>query len=140
MASVLSFHSFSLRELKGYLHNKSLLLTFSLLLFLFVFYIFLCFFFNYRKKGLEEAKAASNNLPTFSYKSSTTDQEAAECCICLSNFEDGHKVKVLPKCSHRFHSECVDKWLRNCSNCPLCRTPLVEDQDSSEKIPVVDEV
>nr|GLL28019.1 RING-H2 finger protein ATL66 [Ipomoea trifida]GMD02097.1 RING-H2 finger protein ATL66-like [Ipomoea batatas] len=37
---------------------------------------------------------------------------------------DGDKVKSLPQCRHCFHSECVDKWLRTQSSCPLCRTSL----------------
>ena len=49
---------------------------------------------------------------------------ALECCICLSAFRDGEKLKVLPGCEHRFHSECVDKWLANHSSCPLCRASL----------------
>ncbi|EEF34075.1 RING-H2 finger protein ATL66 [Ricinus communis] len=50
-----------------------------------------------------------------------------ECCICLGVFEDGDKVKVLPECSHCFHSECVDKWLTAQSSCPLCRASLHRD-------------
>lgn len=43
------------------------------------------------------------------------------CTICLSEFEIDSHVKSL-KCSHNFHSECIDKWLRNChGNCPVCR-------------------
>ncbi|XP_054789012.1 RING-H2 finger protein ATL66-like [Prosopis cineraria] len=50
--------------------------------------------------------------------------EGTECCICLSTFKDGEKLKVLPGCDHSFHCECVDKWLSNHSSCPLCRSSL----------------
>ncbi|XP_057439859.1 RING-H2 finger protein ATL66 [Lotus japonicus] len=50
--------------------------------------------------------------------------EETECCICLSKFNDGEKLKVLPGCDHCFHCECVDMWLMNHSNCPLCRASL----------------
>ncbi|XP_027368516.1 RING-H2 finger protein ATL66-like [Abrus precatorius] len=53
--------------------------------------------------------------------------EETECCICLSAFVDGEKLKVLPGCDHSFHCECVDKWLVNHSNCPLCRASLKFD-------------
>ncbi|BAT81100.1 RING-H2 finger protein ATL66-like [Vigna umbellata] len=53
-----------------------------------------------------------------------TAAEETECCICLGAFVDGAKLKVLPGCEHSFHSECVDKWLANHSNCPLCRASL----------------
>lgn len=44
-----------------------------------------------------------------------------ECAICLGMFTVGEKVKVLPSCSHGFHPECIDAWLRTQPNCPLCR-------------------
>ncbi|XP_045832853.1 RING-H2 finger protein ATL66-like [Trifolium pratense] len=53
--------------------------------------------------------------------------EEMECCICLSAFRDGEKVKVLPSCDHCFHCECVDVWLMNHSSCPLCRASLKID-------------
>lgn len=54
-------------------------------------------------------------------QSSPGRDDELECCICLGVFEDGDKVKVLPKCDHRFHSDCVDRWLSTQSSCPLCR-------------------
>lgn len=39
------------------------------------------------------------------------------CSIC---FESGNNWK-LP-CGHDFHKECICKWFKSKSNCPLCRT------------------
>ena len=42
------------------------------------------------------------------------------CNICITDYEEGDSYRVLP-CGHRFHIECVDKWLRSTSlRCPLC--------------------
>ena len=42
------------------------------------------------------------------------------CNICFEDYEEGDAYRVLP-CGHRFHIECVDKWLRSTSlRCPLC--------------------
>lgn len=50
--------------------------------------------------------------------------EESECCICLGEFGDGEKLKVLPGCEHCFHCACVDEWLAHHSSCPLCRSSL----------------
>uniref|UniRef100_A0A0E0H0N3 RING-type domain-containing protein n=1 Tax=Oryza nivara TaxID=4536 RepID=A0A0E0H0N3_ORYNI len=46
------------------------------------------------------------------------------CAICLSDFEDGEHVRVLPKCNHGFHVRCIDRWLLARSTCPTCRQSL----------------
>ncbi|KAI9082742.1 hypothetical protein K1719_011068 [Acacia pycnantha] len=47
-------------------------------------------------------------------------EEDAECCICLSAYEDGVELRELP-CGHHFHCACVDKWLYINATCPLCK-------------------
>lgn len=56
---------------------------------------------------------------------STTD-----CPICLGEFEDGEKVRVLPGCHHGFHVGCIDTWLVTHSSCPTCRQSLLEPNTS----------
>lgn len=46
--------------------------------------------------------------------------EDAECCICLSAYDDGVELRELP-CSHHFHCACIDKWLYINATCPLCK-------------------
>ncbi|XP_062181646.1 uncharacterized protein LOC133885895 [Phragmites australis] len=47
--------------------------------------------------------------------------EAAQCYICLVEYEEGDCVRILP-CNHEFHLTCVDKWLKEIHRvCPLCR-------------------
>lgn len=42
------------------------------------------------------------------------------CSICFEDYEPSDGLRVLP-CGHRFHIECVDKWLVSKSlKCPLC--------------------
>lgn len=48
------------------------------------------------------------------------------CAICLSDFEPGEHVRVLPKCNHGFHVRCIDRWLLARSSCPTCRQSLFE--------------
>eukprot|EP00250_Pteridium_aquilinum_P034929 c8341_g1_i1 orf=507-1850(-) len=49
--------------------------------------------------------------------------EDAVCCICLGQYKDGVDLKEL-QCTHFFHAECVDKWLKINATCPLCKHEL----------------
>jgi len=51
------------------------------------------------------------------------DLEQTECIVCICDFEEGDRVRVLP-CKHVFHSACIDEWLGRDAHCPLCRTGL----------------
>jgi len=47
------------------------------------------------------------------------EESQTSCAVCLSDFEGGEKLRVLP-CGHKFHKACVDTWLRRNKACPLC--------------------
>ncbi|KAM0049664.1 putative chromatin regulator PHD family [Helianthus debilis subsp. tardiflorus] len=75
------------------------------------------------KRGLEPMVIAS--LPILKYEDgdngSANSRVNPECAVCLSSFEDGQMIRVLPTCKHHFHVECIDKWLESHSSCPICR-------------------
>jgi E3 ubiquitin-protein ligase ATL10/75/76/77/78 len=48
------------------------------------------------------------------------------CAICLGEFADGEKVRVLPRCAHGFHVRCVDTWLASHDSCPTCRGSVLD--------------
>ncbi|XP_024018955.1 E3 ubiquitin-protein ligase At4g11680 [Morus notabilis] len=60
-------------------------------------------------------------------------EEDAECCICLSAYDDGTELRELP-CGHHFHCTCIDKWLHINATCPLCKFNILKasNQSSSE--------
>ncbi|PKU83348.1 RING-H2 finger protein ATL72-like [Dendrobium catenatum] len=68
---------------------------------------------------------ALQKIPLSIYESNGNDQ-LTECPICLFEFTDGEKVRVLPSCNHSFHVQCIDMWLSSHSSCPICRHSLLD--------------
>ncbi|KAL5217687.1 hypothetical protein ABZP36_018371 [Zizania latifolia] len=55
-----------------------------------------------------------------------------ECAVCLAEVRDGERGRLLPRCGHRFHVECIDRWFRANSTCPLCRAAAVGEPGAVE--------
>ncbi|XP_022733451.1 RING-H2 finger protein ATL20-like [Durio zibethinus] len=62
------------------------------------------------------------------------------CPICLSEYQPRETLRTIPKCSHYFHANCIDEWLKVNASCPLCRnspggsaaiTPTISSSSSS---------
>lgn len=79
-----------------------------------------------------------DSLPVFHYKSIIGLKDPFDCAVCLCEFEADDKLRLLPKCSHAFHLECIDTWLLSHSTCPLCRRCLLLDfSPNDSRRPVV---
>lgn len=48
------------------------------------------------------------------------------CSICLCEYEQKDMVRYLPctPLKHKFHSDCVDEWLRINRTCPVCKRAI----------------
>lgn len=76
-------------------------------------------------------------FPTFAYstvKGLKIGKGALECAVCLNEFEDEETIRLIPKCDHVFHAECIDAWLENHVTCPVCRSDLVPKPGDSTQI------
>lgn len=51
----------------------------------------------------------------------TGDQTYDVCAICLEKFHDGDQCRVLSGCKHVYHKFCIERWLAEAQNCPVCR-------------------
>ena len=50
--------------------------------------------------------------------------EPPSCCsICLEDVSAGALMRMLP-CTHRFHRDCIDPWLKNRATCPICQRKI----------------
>jgi hypothetical protein len=52
------------------------------------------------------------------------DHETEECPICRCEYKHKEHRRDL-NCGHYFHKKCVDKWLKKCPNCPVCRQDII---------------
>uniref|UniRef100_A0A0C9SAY7 TSA: Wollemia nobilis Ref_Wollemi_Transcript_1475_1849 transcribed RNA sequence n=1 Tax=Wollemia nobilis TaxID=56998 RepID=A0A0C9SAY7_9CONI len=80
--------------------------------------------------SLPAPEAVVDSFPTRSHKKpekhENGNEEAPQCYICLAEYEEGDKIRVLP-CHHEYHMACVDKWLKEIHRvCPLCRGNVCE--------------
>ncbi|CAI9105691.1 OLC1v1004674C1 [Oldenlandia corymbosa var. corymbosa] len=81
--------------------------------------------------GEEACSCASGSSSTSSTNSedSLTDQKKdclkKNCIICISEIENGEVCWELNACNHRFHADCIRKWVKKNSSCPLCRTLVI---------------
>lgn len=73
-------------------------------------------FHVFSPSGLVESAIKTIPLSIYSRKSNSHN-----CAICLLDFRENDYVRTLPVCSHAFHVDCIDIWLRSHANCPLCR-------------------
>lgn len=91
--------------------------------------------FNLHDSGLDQAFIDA--LPVFDYKEIKGLKEPFDCAVCLCEFSELDKLRLLPLCSHAFHIDCIDTWLLSNSTCPLCRGTLFSPGFSVEN-PVFD--
>ena len=70
-----------------------------------------------------EAAAAAESLAALlvTLPSAPLDDDLADDChVCLQPMRAGEDARALP-CIHRFHRECIDRWLAVKRVCPSCK-------------------
>ncbi|EES07019.1 E3 ubiquitin-protein ligase RING1 [Sorghum bicolor] len=78
-----------------------------------------------RTVGLDDA--AIESIALTRYRDGVLGAAASDCTVCLGEFQDGELLRLLPKCAHAFHVQCIDTWLRAHVSCPLCRADVMVD-------------
>mmetsp|Transcript_29331 Transcript_29331/g.29062 ORF Transcript_29331/g.29062 Transcript_29331/m.29062 type:complete len:102 (-) Transcript_29331:21-326(-) len=87
--------------------------------------IFLMFISN--TSQLPATEGMIKDLKSVEYDASINKGDTS-CSICAVDYAEKDKIIVM-ECDprHFFHEECIKRWLRINSNCPICRTPFLMD-------------
>lgn len=88
---------------------------------------------NEKPPGLTQEAIDCLHLEVFSSRETGLESRVLQdCSICLESFTDGDELICLP-CGHKFHSACLDPWIRCCGDCPYCRRGIVVNSHLPQK-------
>merc|ERR1712098_299259 len=66
-------------------------------------------------------------MPAWNEPTSSIQTVEENCCICLQELQEN---VLKTNCKHKFHKECLSKWLDVSRVCPLCKRAIkLEDND-----------
>ncbi|KAM7264812.1 hypothetical protein ACFE04_002495 [Oxalis oulophora] len=71
--------------------------------------------------GLDAATIDAFRLMKYQQGQTNAISIPVDCLVCLMPFEKEDDVRLLPKCEHVFHPQCIKTWLLKNKTCPLCR-------------------
>jgi hypothetical protein len=54
---------------------------------------------------------------------SINSNDEEKCSICLSKIDN--YIYTNLSCNHKFHLKCINEWLKNSNECPLCKRILL---------------
>ena len=120
-------------DINAYLLPFAIVVGICFLVMLFIV-VYKCCQDHRRSRRHRLPKSALKKLPIIKYKAGDPYET---CVICLDDFEEGDKLRVLP-CDHGYHSKCIDPWLvKNKRICPQCRKRVFDRRpDSSGNYPM----
>ena len=62
------------------------------------------------------ANTKHNDDAAFKHK-----EEEEQCSICFESCNDKQQACCQLECKHKFHTDCIFKWMSKHNSCPLCR-------------------
>jgi hypothetical protein len=86
-----------------------------------------------REQGGKDGQPPASKASIQAMPDVEVNEGGGECVICLDELEVGGVAKEMP-CKHRFHTNCIEKWLGIHGSCPVCRyTMPVEEEEVGKK-------
>jgi Ring finger domain len=82
----------------------------------------------------EEQPPETNQTSSGGPSGNFTTTTCTTCSICIDEFVDGERLRLLPRCGHAFHTECILPWLSERQGCcPLCKMAVLATVDSEDE-------
>ncbi|XP_041795696.1 E3 ubiquitin ligase BIG BROTHER-related isoform X2 [Chelmon rostratus] len=83
--------------------------------------------FEERQGAVVSNKLSRREIQRFPTKTFQSANSAGntQCQICFCDYTDGEKLRMLP-CFHDYHVQCIDRWLKDNTTCPICRANLAD--------------
>jgi hypothetical protein len=53
------------------------------------------------------------------------------CCICQNDMDQTQQLTEIRVCRHHYHRNCLNRWIRSHSSCPMCRAYIYGNNDIS---------
>ena len=78
---------------------------------------------------------AEDVRPIVQYGNIPVDVED-DCPICFRQLKFETVVKT--NCGHSFHQSCIDRWLENVQQCPMCRTSTHIKRGTTHRIEIIE--
>ncbi|KAL4482322.1 hypothetical protein ABPG73_012782 [Tetrahymena malaccensis] len=72
------------------------------------------------KKSYQNNVSRSEYYADVKYVKDPQSSQAEDCCICFVTFIEKETLGMLP-CAHKFHTNCIDSWIKVKKLCPLCK-------------------
>src|SRR3989338_202180 len=85
------------------------------------------------QNGLSSDEIQANSLSLPFSQLVVSENPNLDCSICLQSFVPSDSIRLL-KCTHYYHSSCLDTWLSQNKHCPLCRQSVDHRPSPSSNI------
>ena len=84
---------------------------------------------NSKKNNMYNLHLASKNLKMYNIKKNniTIINKLCSCTICFENID----IPFYAYCGHKFHKNCIMKWIDYNKSCPVCKKKLYYKYDNN---------
>ena len=81
---------------------------------------------NKKQSEVDNLSLTTNEGVDGSTRSPLHSHDEYACTVCLDEYKSGDVVRTLP-CMHQYHKSCIDPWLLENGDCPMCKQRIDND-------------